>query len=127
MNCVINCAAWDMKYRIKNKTLGLGTFLKKLMALQLIACSMSAMEHTELCKLDISWAEMVEITRKLHYAHGDKLDIHELLLAEVKPPVIVRQDSIPRLIRRNTNEKIGDGIKFAHNKLLGIRKISSCP
>lgn len=98
------------------------------MALQLLVCSMSAMEIAPVKWEELSWHEMVQIARNLHSECGENLDVHELLWEEIKRPQLpARKDSIPRLIRRITNEKIGDGIKFACNKLLGIRKVSSCP
>lgn len=86
------------------------------------------MEQPKSCTLDITWKEMVAVARELYDVHGDNLDIHELLLAELTGPQSPnRQPPIPRIVRRNTNEKISDGFKSVRDKLLGIRKISSSP
>lgn len=84
--------------------------------------------------LQITWEEIVQIGKELYQEHGDNLDIHELVLAELKnPSLVLRENRVPlpkqppRLARRNTNERISDGIKSACTKLLGIRKVSSSP
>lgn len=86
-------------------------------------------------KYDITWNEMIMIARELHQYSGDQLDVHPLLWAELnKPGTLERKSSTnlimresPKLKRRNTNEKISDGLKSVCDKLLGIRKISSTP
>lgn len=105
------------------------------MALQLIVCSMVAMEQPKIGRLDITWQEMVEIGRELYQEHGENLDIHELILMDlnrsVSPvkerPISPAKEVVAKLVRRNTSEKISSGLKSACNILLGIRKISSSP
>ena len=97
---------------------------------------MVAMEQPKMSRLDITWQEMVEIGRELYQEHGEKLDIHELILMDLNRPVSpvreqlispIKPETIPRMVRRNTSEKISSGLKSACNILLGIRKISSSP
>lgn len=97
---------------------------------------MIAMEQPKTGRLDISWQEIVEIGKALYQEHGENLDIHELILMDLNRPVSPareksispgKQEGTPRLVRRNTSEKISSGLKSACNTLLGIRKISSGP
>lgn len=84
------------------------------------------MENTR--RLGISWNEMVQIGKQLYKDYGDNLDIHELILYELKQSPSIKDEPSPKLKRGNTHEKINDGIKFARNMLLhGIRKVSSSP
>lgn len=110
--------------------------MKKLLALQILMSNICAMDQPiqqpKLCRLDISWGEIVKIGRELHEMHGDKLDIHELILAELKNTeplsreemTVIKQEAIPK---RSSNEKNNGGIKSACSKLFSIRKISSSP
>lgn len=123
--------------RINNIFLGLGT-LKKILALQLMVCSVLAMEISTTGKSEeITWKEIIAIGKMLYGEHGEKVDLHELILKECKSNdsvqqvpamgIMVKQSSKPKIERRNTQDKIYDTLKSACTTFIGIRKISSCP
>ncbi|GMU19331.1 MAG: hypothetical protein AMXMBFR12_05230 [Candidatus Babeliales bacterium] len=105
--------------------------------LQLMIFNVLAMEIFTPNRLEITWEEVVQIGKRLYDEHGEKVDLHELILQECKPndiiqqvptvSTLVRQSSKPKIERRNTHDKIYDGFKSACTTLISIRKISSSP
>lgn len=91
---------------------------------------MIAMEKTD--RFKISWQEIIQIGKELYQVHGEKVDLHELILNEINSPTreelaAIKQEAIPKRNSNERNNNVNGGIKATCSKLFGIRKTSSSP